>query len=141
MKEFPPPSLAHALKVVSTKKKLYENFLPSTSYNYSHSSKGSKWSLSCIIWFILECLPPVHEGKIGYKVVKNMFFIHLISIVLPKPFHLDSCLKCKAFIHESLGLILRTPIFNTLKNHNLFIQCVKIAFLYNLKSSFDSNKN
>jgi len=33
---------------------------------------------------------------------------------------LDSCQKCAAFVHETLGLVLATLIFSTLKIHELF---------------------
>jgi len=45
----------------------------------------------------------------------------------------DSRLKYIAFVYESLGLILDTPILNILKIHSLFIQSPKNAFKENLE--------
>jgi len=45
-----------------------------------------------------------------------------------KPTSTDSRLKCTASVHESLGSILSTPIFSTLKIPSFLIRSPKNAF-------------
>jgi len=49
----------------------------------------------------------------------------------------NSCVKCIPTIHESLGSILKTPIFCTLRIDSSFIWCPIKAQEENIKYSFE----
>jgi len=100
------------------------------------SALMSKWVTSQS--FIGEYLSAIRYTKrrlwFVYGKFVTPFYRQFCKVTTPKmEHHLKShtgysCLKCTPAIHESLWLLLGTPIFSTLKIHSLFVWCPKNVF-------------